>query len=296
MGSLVFHSGVGTQMSTASILPSFDISVVARSRPAFTQAATSARSAQPAQSSLPSQKEKLPADGRHQRSSPLVRRIASEHGVDLAELSGTGISGRVTKHDILAHLGLSEVGEPAKASGPAAPPAAAPPKFKPGQSVEIVPMSVMRRKIAEHMITSRRTSAHVHSVFEVNFSRVAQLREAKKGEYEREGTKLTFLSYIARAVVLSRSISDLAARARAKRLSPDDVQGGTFTITNPGVFGALFGMPIINQPQVAILGVGAVEKRPVVVGDAIAIRHMAYLMRLRSARCVISRSATIIGS
>ena len=300
-----------------------------RAQPASsTQAAPSARSAQPAQSSLPSQKEKLPADGRHQRSSPLVRRIASEHGVDLAELSGTGISGRVTKHDILAHLGLSEVGEPAEASGPAAPPAAAAPKFKPGQSVEIVPMSVMRRKIAEHMITSRRTSAHVHSVFEVNFSRVAQLREAKKGEYEREGTKLTFLSYIARAVVealravsivnasvdgdnivykrdinlgiavaldwglivpvihgaheknllgLSRSISDLAARARAKRLSPDEVQGGTFTITNPGVFGALFGMPIINQPQVAILGVGAVEKRPVVVGDAIAIRHMAYL-------------------
>lgn len=300
-----------------------------RAQPASsTQAAPSARPAQPAQSSPPSQKERPPADGRHQRSSPLVRRIASEHGVDLAELSGTGISGRVTKHDILAHLGLSDVGEPAKAPGSAAPPAAAAPKFKPGESVEIVPMSVMRRKIAEHMITSRRTSAHVHSVFEVNFSRVAQLREAKKREYEREGTKLTFLSYIARAVVealravpivnasvegdnivykrdinlgiavaldwglivpvihsaheknllgLSKSISDLAARARAKRLSPDDVQGGTFTITNPGVFGALFGMPIINQPQVAILGVGAVEKRPVVVGDAIAIRHMAYL-------------------
>ncbi|MGH9145837.1 MAG: dihydrolipoamide acetyltransferase family protein [Vicinamibacterales bacterium] len=292
------------------------------------QAAPSARPAQPAQLLAPSQKEKSPTDGRHQRSSPLVRRIASDHGVDLAELSGTGIGGRVTKHDILAHLGLSEVGEPAKASGPAAPPAPAAPTFKPGESVEIVPMSVMRRKIAEHMITSRRTSAHVHSVFEVNFSRVAQLREAKKAEYEGEGTKLTFLSFIARAAVealravpivnasvdgdnivykrdinlgiavaldwglivpvihgaqeknllgLSKSISDLAARARAKRLSPDDVQGGTFTITNPGVFGALFGMPIINQPQVAILGVGAVEKRPVVVGDAIGIRHMAYL-------------------
>jgi 2-oxoglutarate dehydrogenase E2 component (dihydrolipoamide succinyltransferase) len=189
-------------------------------------------------------------------------------------------------------------------------------------------MSVMRRKIAEHMIMSRRTSAHVHSVFEVNFSRVAQLREIKKDDYEREGTKLTFLSYIARASVealravpivnasvdgdnivykreinlgiavaldwglivpvihgaheknllgLSKSIGDLASRARSKRLSPDEVQGGTFTITNPGVFGALLGMPIINQPQVAILGVGAVEKRPVVIGDAIAIRHMAYL-------------------
>ncbi len=292
------------------------------------QSAPSARLAQPTRPAAPSQKEKPAADGRHQRSSPLVRRIASEHNVDLAELSGTGIGGRVTKHDILAHLGLNEVGEPAKTSGPASAPAPAAPKFKPGESVEIVPMSVMRRKIAEHMITSRRTSAHVHSVFEVNFSRVAQLREAKKGEYEREGAKLTFLSYIAGAAVealravpivnasldgdnivykrdinlgiavaldwglivpvihgaheknllgLSKSIADLAARARAKRLSPDDVQGGTFTITNPGVFGALFGMPIINQPQLAILGVGAVEKRPVVVGDAIAIRHMAYL-------------------
>jgi 2-oxoglutarate dehydrogenase E2 component (dihydrolipoamide succinyltransferase) len=257
-----------------------------------------------------------------------VRRIASEHNVDLAELSGTGIGGRVTKHDILAHLGLTDTGEPAESAASAAPPTQAAPRFKPGQSVEVVPMSVMRRKIAEHMIMSRRTSAHVHSVFEVNFSRVAQLREIKKNDYEREGTKLTFLSYIARASVealravpivnasvdgdnivykreinlgiavaldwglivpvihgaheknllgLSRSIADLASRARSKRLSPDEVQGGTFTITNPGVFGALLGMPIINQPQVAILGVGAVEKRPVVVGDAIAIRHMAYL-------------------
>jgi 2-oxoglutarate dehydrogenase E2 component (dihydrolipoamide succinyltransferase) len=273
-------------------------------------------------------KEKPPAEARHQRSSPLVRRIASERNVDLAELSGTGIGGRVTKHDILAHLGLSETGEPVQPSGPGPAPSPAAPKFKPGENVEIVPMSVMRRKIAEHMVMSRRTSAHVHSVFEVNFSRVAQLRDAKKSDYEREGTKLTYLSYIARATVealwavpivnasvdgdnivykrdinlgiavaldwglivpvihgaheknllgLSKSIADLASRARAKRLSADEVQGGTFTITNPGVFGALFGMPIINQPQVAILGVGAVEKRPVVVGDAIAIRHMAYL-------------------
>jgi 2-oxoglutarate dehydrogenase E2 component (dihydrolipoamide succinyltransferase) len=275
-----------------------------------------------------SQKEKPAVEGRHQRSSPLVRRIASEHNVDLAGLTGTGIGGRVTKHDILAHLGLTDTGEPVRSSASAAPPVQAAPKFKAGQSIEVVPMSVMRRKIAEHMIVSRRTSAHVHSVFEVNFSRVAQLREIKKGDYEREGTKLTFLSYIARATVealravpivnasvdgdnivykreinlgiavaldwglivpvihgaheknllgLSKSIADLASRARAKRLSPDEVQGGTFTITNPGVFGALFGMPIINQPQVAILGVGAVEKRPVVIGDAIAIRHMAYL-------------------
>src|SRR5206468_930750 len=188
--------------------------------------------------------------------------------------------------------------------------------------------SVMRRKIAEHMVASRRTSAHVHSVFEVNCSRIAQIREAKKAEYERAGAKLTYLSFIIKAAIdslrampvvnasidgdnvvyhkevnvgiavaldwglivpviknadeknllgLSRTVSDLANRARSKQLKPDEVSGGTFTITNPGVFGALFGMPIINQPQVAILGVGNVEKRPVVIDDAIAIRHMAYL-------------------
>jgi 2-oxoglutarate dehydrogenase E2 component (dihydrolipoamide succinyltransferase) len=299
--------------------------------PQSKQQAPPASAARPASAAPPAtslEKGRAPAEGRQQRSSPLVRRIAGEHNVDLSEISGTGIAGRVTKHDILAHLGLDEVGEPVKAPATAPTPAAGAPKFKPGQSVEIVPMSVMRRKIAEHMVMSRRTSAHVHSVFEVNFSRVAQLREARKDEYEREGTKLTFLSFIARATVealravpvlnasvdgenivykrdinlgiavaldwglivpviqgaheknllgLSTAIADLASRARAKRLSPDDVQGGTFTITNPGVFGALLGMPIINQPQVAILGVGAVEKRPVVVGDAIGIRHMAYL-------------------
>jgi 2-oxoglutarate dehydrogenase E2 component (dihydrolipoamide succinyltransferase) len=189
-------------------------------------------------------------------------------------------------------------------------------------------MSVMRKRIAEHMVLSRRTSAHVHSVFEVNFHRVAQIREAKKAEYEKAGVKLTYLSFILKAVVeglkavpvvnasidgdnivyhedvnigiavaldwglivpvikkadgsnllgLSRAVTDLAARARNKQLKPDEVSGGTFTVTNPGVFGALFGMPIINQPQVGILGVGNVEKRPVVIDDAIAIRPMAYL-------------------
>jgi pyruvate dehydrogenase E2 component (dihydrolipoamide acetyltransferase) len=189
-------------------------------------------------------------------------------------------------------------------------------------------MSVMRKRIAEHMVLSRKTSAHVHSVFEVNCSRIAQIRNARKAEFERAGTKLTYLSFIARAAIdalhavpivnasvdgeniiyhrdvnigiavaldwglivpvikhadeknllgLSRAIADLATRARAKQLKPDEVQEGTFTITNPGVFGALFGMPIINQPQVAILGVGNVEKRPVVIDDAIAIRPMAYL-------------------
>jgi len=271
-----------------------------------------------------------------QRSSPLVRRIAKDHNIDISGIQGTGMAGRVTKDDILGFIARSQPssGEPAveaRRPVPAPQPTGAPgqqPKpasALPGQSV---PMSVMRKKIAEHMIVSRRTSAHVHSVFEVNFHRVAQIREAKKAEYERAGAKLTYLSFILKATVdalravpvvnasvdgdnivyhkginvgiavaldwglivpvikgadeknllgLSRAVADLATRARSKQLKPDEVTGGTFTITNPGVFGALFGMPIINQPQVAILGVGAVEKRPVVVDDAIGIRPMAYL-------------------
>jgi len=261
-----------------------------------------------------------PEDVRRARSSPLVRRIAKEHNVDISSLHGSGVGGRVTKHDILDYL------DHRPASAP--PSQAHVPAFKAGERVEIAPMGVMRKKIAEHMVLSRRTAAHVHSVFEINFGRVAQLREQRKAEYERQGTKLTFLSFIARAVVeslsafpvlnssldgdnivykkdinlgvavaldwglivpvvknadeksllgLSRAIADLAARARAKQLKPEEVQGGTFTITNPGIFGAQFGMPIINQPQMAILGVGAIEKRAVVVDDAIGIRPMGYL-------------------
>jgi 2-oxoglutarate dehydrogenase E2 component (dihydrolipoamide succinyltransferase) len=189
-------------------------------------------------------------------------------------------------------------------------------------------MTVMRRKIAEHMVLSAHTSPHVYSVYEVNFARVSALREKKKTEYEAAGAKLTFTAFIAKVIVdalrqfpdvnasidgnnivykkdinlgiavalenglivpvipkadernmlgLSRAINDLAARARAKKLNPDDVQNGTFTITNPGIFGALYGLPLINQPQVAILGVGAIEKRPVVIDDAIAIRPMCHL-------------------
>jgi pyruvate dehydrogenase E2 component (dihydrolipoamide acetyltransferase) len=261
-----------------------------------------------------------PEDVRRARSSPLVRRIAKQHNVDISSLHGSGVGGRVTKHDILDYL------DHRPASAPPSP--AHVPAFKPGERVEIAPMGVMRKKIAEHMVLSRRTAAHVHSVFEINFGRVAQLREQRKAEYERQGTKLTLLSFIARAVVeslsafpvlnssldgdnivykkdinlgvavaldwglivpvvknadeksllgLSRAIADLAARARAKQLKPEEVQGGTFTITNPGIFGAQFGMPIINQPQMAILGVGAIEKRAVVVDDAIGIRPMGYL-------------------
>ena len=213
--------------------------------------------------------------------------------------------------------------EPGDNAGPPAPRSA-----EPGARVEIKPLSVMRRKIAEHMVMSRRTSAHVHSVFHVNFSTVERIRQEKKAESEQSGVKLTYMAFIAKAVVaalrrfpivnasldgdnviykkdinlgvavalesglivpvikhadeknllgLSRAIADIAGRARAKQLKPEEVHGGTFTITNPGQFGSQFGMPIINQPQVAILGVGTIEKRPIVVDDAIAIRTMAYL-------------------
>jgi 2-oxoglutarate dehydrogenase E2 component (dihydrolipoamide succinyltransferase) len=273
---------------------------------------------------------------RKQKSSPVVRRIAAEHGVDIGQIPGTGISGRVTKQDILEFI---EGGPAAPAESPAPPqapaaaaqaPGAIPAAWgvKPGAQDEVVPMTVMRRRIAEHMVMSKRTSAHVHSVFEIDFSNVARIRQAFKADYERAGAKLTYLPFIVKAVVnglkevpivnasvegdsivyrkainigiavaldwglivpvvkhadelnilgLSRTMADLANRARNKQLKPDEVQGGTFTITNPGVFGALFGMPVISQPQVAILGIGAVEKRVVVVGDAIAVRPMAYL-------------------
>ncbi|MPY89225.1 MAG: 2-oxoglutarate dehydrogenase, E2 component, dihydrolipoamide succinyltransferase [Luteitalea sp.] len=270
---------------------------------------------------LEAERERL----RRQKSSPLVRKIAREHSVEIAEVSGTGVSGRVTKADILKFID-----ERRKAPAPAAAGVALPhiPAYAPGEVVDVVPMSVMRKKIAEHMVLSRRTSAHVHSVFEVDFTRVAKIRDDKKADYERASTKLTFLSFIAKAIVdalrampilnasvdgdkivykrainlgiavaldwglivpviqhadeknllgLSRAIQDLAVRARNKQLKPEEVQSGTFTITNPGTFGTLFGMPIINQPQVAILGVGAIEKRVAVIDDALAIRQRAYL-------------------
>jgi 2-oxoglutarate dehydrogenase E2 component (dihydrolipoamide succinyltransferase) len=282
-----------------------------------------------------------------ERSSPLVRKIAKEHNVDIAQIHGTGIAGRVTKDDILGFLAGQDGGkagqefkaESREATGDKreatlerqegrTTPVPATPPFKPGATDHVEKMSPMRKRIAEHMVLSRRTSAHVHSVFEVNFSRIAQIREHRKAEFERSGAKLTYMSFIIKAAVdalravpvvnasvdgdsivyhreinigiavaldwglivpvikhadeknllgLSRAVADLANRARAKQLKPEEVQGGTFTITNPGVFGALFGTPIINQPQAGILGIGNVEKRPVVIDDAIAIRPMAYL-------------------
>jgi 2-oxoglutarate dehydrogenase E2 component (dihydrolipoamide succinyltransferase) len=283
-------------------------------------------------------------DNRHQKSSPLVRRIARENQLDVAQISGTGLGGRVTKQDILDYLekgaenrgsGIGDRGSESSEVRPATPdPRSAIPNPRSPDDPqspdrdEVQPLSAMRKKIAERMVHSKRTAAHVHSVFHVDFSDVERIRRQKKEEYAGLGAKLTYMSFIAKAVIdalrrypivnasldgenavhhkdvnlgiavalesglivpvirnadeknllgLSRAIADIAERARGRQLKPDEVHGGTFTITNPGQFGAQFGMPIINQPQVAILGVGTIEKRPVVVDDGIAIRTMAYL-------------------
>jgi pyruvate dehydrogenase E2 component (dihydrolipoamide acetyltransferase) len=292
-----------------------------------------------------------PDDVRRRRSSPLVRRMARDNNVDISEIRGSGIGGRVTKNDVLAYLDRPQASGPSPqgslsaqgsgvrdqtqvgevSAGLEARPAARQetrPGVVPTDRVEIQPLSPMRKKIAERMVLSRRTSAHVHSVFHVDFSHVEKIRRENKEEYARLGARLTYMAFIASAVIdairhhpiinasidgenviykkdvhlgiavalesglivpvishadeknllgLSRAIADIAERARSKQLKPEEVQGGTFTITNPGQFGAQFGMPIINQPQVAILGVGTIEKRPVVIDDAIAIRTMAYL-------------------
>jgi pyruvate dehydrogenase E2 component (dihydrolipoyllysine-residue acetyltransferase) len=271
------------------------------------------------------------ADLRRTRSSPLVRKIAKEHGIDISRLTGSGISGRVTKNDITAYIeggGAANGRAGAPVSARSTPPGPPPPAFQAGESVRIEKMGVMRKKIADHMVMSIHTSPHVYSAYEVDFSRIDELRKKKKAEYEAAGAKLTYTAFIAKATVdtirqfpfsnasidgenivykrdinlgiavalesglivpvirnadernllgLSRAIQDLAHRARTKKLNPEEVQAGTFTITNPGIFGALFGLPIISQPQVAILGVGSVDKRVVVVDDMIAVRPMCYL-------------------
>ena len=284
----------------------------------------------PAPGAKPTAAEPSREDLRRQKSSPLVRRIAKDNQVDISNIHGTGVSGRVTKSDILGFIESGGAKSAASPPPPSPPPqAAAPgPAFRPGENVRIEPMSIMRRKIAEHMVLSAHTSPHVYSVYEVNFGQVAALREKRKAAFEAAGAKLTFTAFIAKVIVdalrqfptvnasidgdnivykrdinlgiavalenglivpvirnadeknllgLSRAVNDLAARARNKKLSPDEVQGGTFTITNPGIFGALYGLPLINQPQVAILGVGGIEKRAVVINDAIAIRPMCHL-------------------
>jgi 2-oxoglutarate dehydrogenase E2 component (dihydrolipoamide succinyltransferase) len=318
--ALIGAAGEKPVAGAAASAPSSAPSTAAPSAPSTTAPpALSAPTAPPAPESL------TVADLRRTKSSPVVRAIAKEHGIEIAQLNGTGISGRVTKNDILAFV---QSGGAAKAEPAAARPAAPPSAFKPGESVRIEKMGVMRKKIAEHMVTSIRTSPHVYSAYEVDFSRIDQIRQKKKAEYETKGAKLTYTAFIAKATVdairqfpftnasidgenivykrdinlgiavaletglivpviknadernllgICRAIQDLSGRARSKNLKPEEVQGGTFTITNPGIFGALFGLPIISQPQVAILGVGSVDKRVVVVDDMIAIRPMCYL-------------------
>ena len=263
------------------------------------------------------------------RSSPLVRKLAREHNVDLAKVSGTGTGGRVTKQDVLDFV---ERGAAAPVAAPASRQASAPaPAVIPG---DLVPMSQMRKIIAQRMIESRRTSAHVHCMFEVDLTRVVNLRNKLKNGFEqRHGARLTFMPFFVRAAIialqqypivnsslegdsiryhkhvnagiavaldwglivpvlknadelnflgLQRGITDLGERARSKKLMPADVEGATFTITNPGQFGAVFGLPIINQPNVAIMGVGGITKQPMVItdkdgADSIAIRSVVHL-------------------
>jgi 2-oxoglutarate dehydrogenase E2 component (dihydrolipoamide succinyltransferase) len=281
------------------------------------------------------------------RSSPLVRKIAREHGIELSQVSGTGLGGRITKQDILSFI---EGQSPAPAAAPAPTPAPAKPAPAPVAAAttappprpaapapypgDLVPMTNMRKIIAQRMIESRRTSAHVHCMYEVDFTRIVQIRARQKNGFEqRHGVRLTFMPFFVRAAILAlqqwpiinaslegdsiryhrqinvgiavaldwglivpvlknsgdlnflglqRGITDLGERARNKKLKPDDVEGSTFTVTNPGQFGAVFGLPIINQPNAAIMGVGGITKQPLVVtdqdgNDSIAIRSVVHL-------------------
>ena len=314
-------------------------------KPAPTPAAAKAAPAPAAAKAAPV------ADGDKVRSSPLVRRLAKEHEIDLTQVPGTGAGGRVAKRDILGAIdgGTARAGaapSAAPSSGAARPSSPPPPATGATQAhagfesavprekmyfghYEVQPMSVMRQRIAEHMVLSKRVSAHVYSIDEVDMTAIAKLRESTKAKFEETtGTKLTFMPFFVRAAVealrafptvnasvdgtniilhrecnigiavaldwglivpviknaeeknflgLARTMNDLAERARTKKLKPEEVAEGTFSITNPGVFGGLMGLPVINQPNVAILGLGTIEKRPVVIDDAIAIRSMVYL-------------------
>jgi len=293
--------------------------------------------------------------GERIHSSPLVRRMAKEHSIDLSTIEGTGAGGRISKQDIeavIASAGAPAVAAPgysapATSSRPAPPPApAAAPGVSGGEvhvaletavarekmyfgNYEVHPMSAMRQRIAEHMVASKRVSAHVYSVDEIDMTKVAALRAKSKDEFEkRYETKLTFMPFFVKAAVaglrafptlnasldginvilhkeinvgiavaldwgllvpvvknadeknilgIQRNMNDLAERARSKKLKPEEVQESTFSITNPGTFGGLFGLPVISQPNVGILGLGAIEKRPVVINDSIAIRSMCYV-------------------
>ncbi len=290
-------------------------------------------------SSSVTSEEESDSEDEHARSSPLVRKIAREHNVDLGAVSGTGLGGRITKQDIMAFIERPEASAPKSAPPASAPPATSParpsapaaPAAFPG---DLVPMTNMRKIISQRMIESRRTSAHVHCMYEVDFTRIVNLRQKHKNGFEqRHGVRLTFMPFFVRATIialqqfpiinasiegdsiryhrhinvgiavaldwglivpvlknagdlnflgLQRGIGDLGERARTKKLKPEDVEGSTFTVTNPGQFGAVFGLPIINQPNSAILGVGGITKQPMVLtdkdgNDSIAVRSVVHL-------------------
>jgi len=322
---------------------------VAVAPPPAPAAAPAVTPAAPAPPAAPAAAAPARRDGHPIHSSPLVRRLAREHNIDLSTLRGTGAGGRISKKDILTAIEAGARPSAAPAAAPAAAPGAAPPAAPgvPGTVLrvtfenavpreriyfgryEVQPMSVMRQRIAEHMVASKRVSPHVYSVDEADMTRIVELRERTKADFEkRNEAKLTFMPFFVRACIeglrafptvnasadgtnvvlhreinigiavaldwglivpvlksadeknflgLQRAINDLAERARTKKLKPEEVQEGTFSITNPGVFGGLMGLPAINQPNVAILGIGAIQKRPVVINDAIAIRSMVYL-------------------
>jgi pyruvate dehydrogenase E2 component (dihydrolipoamide acetyltransferase) len=313
-------------------------------------AAASAPAPAPTAPSVASTPPAAPAvrgNGQKIRSSPLVRKIAKENNVDLGSMEGSGAGGRISKKDILAALesGGAKAAAPAVPAAPSASPAAPPagggavvhPALEnavPRERIyfgnyEAQPMSIMRQRIAEHMVASKRVSPHVYSIDEADMTKIAKIRERSKAAFETKYvTKLTYMPFFVRACVealrafptvnasadgatvvlhreinvgiavaldwglivpvlknaeeknflgLARGINDLAERARAKKLKPEEVQEGTFSITNPGVYGGLMGLPVINQPNVAILGIGAIQKRPMVIDDAIAVRSMVYL-------------------
>ncbi len=348
INTVVARIGDGSAAAAAPAAPAAEPALAPAPTPAAAPAAeTAPPPAAPVAPAAPRAEEEAPEPAGPL--SPLVRRLAREHNVDLTQVKGTGAGGRITKQDVEAFIAARQpvpaaAPPPVSAPAPPSPPAAAPvppappavaaaavavPPRAEAPKVRVEPMTVMRQKIAEHMILSKKTAAHVTTVHRCDMTAVARMRSRYKEEFQqRYGISLTYLPFVARAAAialrdfpvvnasiegsnilyhgeinigiavalenglivpvirhadeknvigLQRSLADLAARARSRQLKPDEVQGGTFSITNFGSFGSLFATPVINQPQVAILGVGAVEKAPVVIDDMIAIRSMCYL-------------------
>ena len=346
----------GSAAASSAPAPAKAAAPASAKAPAATASAPAApRPAAPAPVPVAATPASSGSTGERIHSSPLVRRMAKEHGIDLSTIEGTGAGGRISKQDIEAVIAAGgapaappaySAPSPAASSRPAPPPPAAAPGVSGGQvhvaletavprekmyfgNYEVHPMSTMRQRIAEHMVASKRVSAHVYSVDEIDMTKVAALRAKSKDEFEkRYETKLTFMPFFVKAAVaglrafptlngsldgtnvilhreinvgiavaldwgllvpvvknadeknilgIQRNMNDLAERARSKKLKPEEVQESTFSITNPGVFGGLFGLPVISQPNVGILGLAAIEKRPVVINDSIAIRSMCYV-------------------